>query len=56
MVCSGYRWGDDGNALRILDGWYTVGDQGFLRDDELHVLGRGGDMILTAGRNVYRMR
>lgn len=53
MVCSGYRWGDDGNALRSLDGWYTVGDQGFLHGDELHVLGRGADMIVTAVRNVY---
>ncbi|MFJ4207720.1 class I adenylate-forming enzyme family protein [Paenarthrobacter sp. NPDC089675] len=53
MVSNGYLWGDDGHALRCLDGWYTVGDQGFLRDGVLHILGRRSDMILTSGKNVY---
>ncbi|BAS18005.1 amp-Dependent synthetase and ligase [Arthrobacter sp. Hiyo8] len=25
MVSNGYLWGDDGQALRCFDGWYTVG-------------------------------
>ncbi|WP_347107451.1 AMP-binding protein [Paenarthrobacter sp. S56] len=53
MVSNGYLWGDDGHALRCLDGWYTVGDQGFLRDGVLHILGRRSDMIITSGKNVY---
>ena len=53
MVSNGYLWGDDGQALRCFDGWFTVGDQGYLADGELHILGRRADMIITAGKNVY---
>ncbi|MFI2562839.1 class I adenylate-forming enzyme family protein [Paenarthrobacter sp. NPDC018779] len=53
MVSNGYLWGDDGHALRCLDGWYTVGDQGYLDHGTLHILGRRADMIITAGKNVY---
>jgi long-chain acyl-CoA synthetase len=53
MVSNGYLWGDDGEALRSFDGWFTVGDQGYLEAGELHILGRRADMILTAGKNVY---
>ncbi|WP_104045506.1 class I adenylate-forming enzyme family protein [Arthrobacter sp. ZGTC412] len=53
MVSNGYLWGDDGQALRSFDGWFTVGDQGYVEAGELHILGRRADMILTAGKNVY---
>jgi len=53
MVSNGYLWGDDGQALRSFDGWYTVGDQGYLAGGVLHILGRRSDMIITAGKNVY---
>ncbi|QDY91169.1 long-chain fatty acid--CoA ligase [Arthrobacter sp. UKPF54-2] len=53
MVSDGYLWGDDGEALQCLNGWYTVGDQGYLADGVLHLLGRRSDMILTAATNVY---
>ncbi|MCU1517262.1 MAG: AMP-dependent synthetase [Pseudarthrobacter sp.] len=53
LVSNGYLWGDDGQALRSFDGWFTVGDQGYLADGELHILGRRADMILTSGKNVY---
>ncbi|TNB72345.1 long-chain fatty acid--CoA ligase [Arthrobacter sp. BB-1] len=53
MVSNGYLWGDDGQALKSFDGWSTVGDQGYLAEGELHILGRRADMILTAGKNVY---
>jgi long-chain acyl-CoA synthetase len=53
MVSNGYLWGDDGQALRSFDGWFTVGDQGYLSNGELHILGRRADMILTSGKNVY---
>jgi acyl-CoA synthetase (AMP-forming)/AMP-acid ligase II len=53
MVSNGYLWGDDGQALRCFDGWYTVGDQGYLTGGVLHILGRRADMIITSGKNVY---
>jgi len=53
MVSNGYLWGDDGEALRSFGDWQTVGDQGYLGPDGLHILGRRADMILTSGRNVY---
>lgn len=53
LVSDGYLWGDDGEALQCFDGWYTVGDQGYLSDGVLHLLGRRSDMIVTAGTNVY---
>ncbi|MEV7604283.1 AMP-binding protein [Paenarthrobacter sp. NPDC089322] len=53
MVSNGYLWGDDGQALRCLDGWYTVGDQGYMDNGTLHILGRRSDMIITSGKNVY---
>lgn len=53
MVSEGYLWGDDGLALQCLNGWYTVGDQGYLSGGTLHLLGRRSDMIITAGTNVY---
>ncbi|MBT2531264.1 AMP-binding protein [Arthrobacter sp. ISL-48] len=53
MVSNGYLWGDDGEALRSFGGWFTVGDQGYLAEGELHILGRRADMILTSGKNVY---
>ncbi len=53
MVGDGYLWGDDGEALRCFAGWHTVGDQGYLSDGILHLLGRRSDMILSAGTNVY---
>lgn len=53
MVSDGYLWGDDGAALRTVKAWYTVGDQGYLQDGALHLLGRRSEMINTAGTNVY---
>ncbi|MBO1269041.1 class I adenylate-forming enzyme family protein [Arthrobacter cavernae] len=53
MISNGYLWGDDGQALRCFDGWYTVGDQGYLDSGVLHILGRRSDMIITSGKNVY---
>lgn len=53
MLSNGYLWGDDGQALRRFGDWFTVGDQGYLTDGELHILGRRSDMIITSGKNVY---
>lgn len=53
LVSNGYLWGDDGQALRSFGDWFTVGDQGYLDEGNLHILGRRADMILTSGKNVY---
>ncbi|GAA3865668.1 AMP-binding protein [Leifsonia kafniensis] len=54
LVCDGYDWGDDGEAFQRVGDWCTVGDQGYLDDDDvLHFLGRRTDMIITGGHNVY---
>lgn len=68
-VCGGYAWGDDGLAFGSVHppgadpagapdadtgAWFTVHDQGWLdADGVLHVAGRAGDMVVTAGANVY---
>lgn len=60
-ICGGYAWGDDGLAFGSVGGtgtdpaaWFTVNDQGWLdADGVLHVAGRAGDMVVTAGANVY---
>jgi len=49
-VCDGYV-GAPG-ALRVRDGWASVGDRGRVVDGWVRVLGRGGDAITTAGATV----
>jgi acyl-CoA synthetase (AMP-forming)/AMP-acid ligase II len=34
-----------------IDGWFCTGDFGFIKDDDLYVLGRTDDIIVAAGRN-----
>ena len=47
-------WGKDGFQSQSLtaDGWYVTGDYGFSHRDELYVIGRIDDIIVTAGANV----
>ncbi|WFR82675.1 class I adenylate-forming enzyme family protein [Arthrobacter sp. Y-9] len=52
MVGDGYLWGDQKDFVRIGD-WATVHDQGFLRDGELHFLGRASDMIESGGLVIH---
>jgi acyl-CoA synthetase (AMP-forming)/AMP-acid ligase II len=35
------------------NGWYFTGDLGYLAGGELFVTGRGKDMIIVAGKNIY---
>jgi len=43
----------DLTAKALKDGWYWSGDLGFLRDEELYVIGRKTDLIIVAGKNLY---
>ncbi|KPI04859.1 Long-chain-fatty-acid--(acyl-carrier-protein) ligase [Actinobacteria bacterium OK074] len=43
----------DGTSLADADGWFHTRDLGFLRDGELHVLGRTDDVFQIAGRNIF---
>jgi fatty-acyl-CoA synthase len=47
-------WGKDGFQSQSLtaDGWYATGDYGFSHRDDLYVIGRIDDIIVTAGVNV----
>ena len=54
MIAAGYVGPSDGVALRIKDGWATVGDRGSLdANGFLTLIGREGDMIISGGLNVY---
>jgi fatty-acyl-CoA synthase len=48
-------WGRDGFQSQSLtaDGWYVTGDYGFTHGDDLYVIGRIKDIIITAGVNVF---
>ncbi|MFJ3162596.1 AMP-binding protein [Streptomyces kanasensis] len=49
----GYHADPERTAARFRDGWLHTGDLGFVRDDELYVLGRADDMLSVGGRKVY---
>jgi fatty-acyl-CoA synthase len=35
------------------EGWYRTGDQGYMVEGEVYVIGRSKDLIINAGKNVY---
>ncbi|WCB96521.1 Putative ligase [Baekduia alba] len=51
-LAAGYM-GDDGWASRCQGGVLRTGDQGFLHDGRLYVLGRKDDMVSVGGRNLF---
>jgi acyl-CoA synthetase (AMP-forming)/AMP-acid ligase II len=51
QVFGGY-W-HDGELARTGDGWFRTGDIGALDDGHLMIKGRGKEMIITGGLNVY---
>ncbi len=54
QVCSGYLWGDDGNAFKTESWGSTVRDIGYINPQgQLHVIGRSGDMVISGGNNIY---
>lgn len=51
---AGYWKRPDADEKSIRDGWYFTGDLGrFDEDDELYVLGRVDDMLISGGENIY---
>jgi fatty-acyl-CoA synthase len=49
---SGYHTGQGFESL-ARDGWLDTGDDGFVHDEELYVLGRRDEVLSIAGRNVF---
>jgi len=43
----------DGFIPAARDGWHDTGDDGFIHDGELHVVGRRAEVASIAGRNVF---
>lgn len=35
------------------DGWYLTGDQGYMAEGEVYIVGRSKDLIIHSGKNVY---
>jgi acyl-CoA synthetase (AMP-forming)/AMP-acid ligase II len=52
-MCSGYFRNEALTAIRFADGWYRTGDLGFQRDGQLYITGRGDDLIIVRGKNLY---
>lgn len=49
----GYRNNPEKNKQVLSEGWYLSGDRGFLHEGEYFVIGRGDDVIICAGRNIF---
>jgi long-chain acyl-CoA synthetase len=53
-VMVGYWQNDEATKAAFVDGWYRMGDVGYLDDQRnLWLLDRAKDMIVTGGENVY---
>jgi long-chain acyl-CoA synthetase len=53
-VTVGYWQDDDATKAAFVDGWYRMGDVGYLDEERnLWLLDRAKDMIVTGGENVY---
>lgn len=54
QIIDGYLWGDDGIAFKKHPYGATVSDIGYLDAQEnLYLLGRRGNMIVSGGNNIY---
>ena len=53
LTSDGYLWGGEGIGEISSEGWLTVGDDGFLSHNELHLVGRHSDVINSYKTRVY---
>jgi acyl-CoA synthetase (AMP-forming)/AMP-acid ligase II len=53
FVFSGYYRNEDATAAAFDGGWYRTGDNGFVDQGELFVVGRRKDVLIVHGRNYY---
>jgi acyl-CoA synthetase (AMP-forming)/AMP-acid ligase II len=51
-IFDGYHTAD-GFTPTTPGSWYDTGDDGFIHDGELYVLGRRGEVVHAAGRNIF---
>lgn len=49
----GYRNYPEKTAEALKEGWYYSGDFGFVYEDNLYVIGRKKDLIISAGNNIF---
>lgn len=49
----GYRNDPEKTAAVMRGGWYVTGDFGFFYEGEYFVMGRGDDVIINGGRNIF---
>jgi acyl-CoA synthetase (AMP-forming)/AMP-acid ligase II len=53
FLADGYVENPAASETAFREGWYLTGDLGYLRDDQLFVLGRVKDLMIVAGHNVF---
>ncbi len=52
-LMDGYYADDAATGEKIVNGWLKTGDLGFLRDENLYISGRRGDLIIIGGKNIF---
>jgi fatty-acyl-CoA synthase len=53
FLSDGYVENPAASEAAFREGWYLTGDLGYMRDDQLFVLGRVKDLMIVAGHNVF---
>ncbi|WP_394831623.1 AMP-binding protein [Pendulispora rubella] len=52
FLFAGYHRNPERTSKVLDDGWLYSGDQGFLHEGEIYILGRKDDLIIIAGKNI----
>ena len=50
---AGYHRNAEASAGLLRDGWLNSGDNAYIADGEVHIVGRVKDLIIRGGRNIY---